>query len=314
MMMKKIAAAALASASILSLSGCLTFPGAFTSDVTILKDGSYSFAYTGEVNILTLAMMIEEEAKAKAQRAGFTPYCYGSAPGEEVAAEAAAVEAVEAATEVAAETVAEPASDEAYGERECTPEETEQQRAEYAETQARNEKEAKEMKALMGGIDPADPESIADFADRLERQAGWETVQHVAGGTFNIVYKTSGQLPANFGFPLIPDFPTGQPFLTIAKWDNGQTQVSAPGFTGQAGGSGGSTLGMMAAIGGGGPKSSDLEELGIKPIKGTFTVRTDGEILTNNTEKGPKTEQGLKVMRWKVTPESKAAPTTLIQF
>ena len=326
MMLKKIATISLVSVSALALSGCLTLPGEFTSEAVINADGTYTFSYSGDVQIITLAMIMAEGAKASANRE-FTPYCYGpegSSMSQYGAAEAA-VEVVDIQTDDAtAEGAADGAmdaasySDDAYAQRECTAEEIAAQREEFDASIAREKQEAKEMAAMMGGIDPTDPETIADFTDRLERQRGWESVEWVKGGTFEVVYKTSGVLNDNFGFPLIADVPTGQPFLTMTRWDDNSVYVSAPGFSsGDAAGMG--SLGMMGAIFGGGsgkgPSQKEMDELGIKNISGTFTVRTNGTIRTNNTEKGPVTEGGMQVMRWKVGGSSSTgAPATLIQL
>ena len=321
MMLKKIATISLVSVSALALSGCLTLPGEFTSEAVINADGTYAFTYTGDVQIITMAMMMAEAAKSGANRE-FTPYCYGpvgSSMSQYGMAEAA-VEAVEMTEEAAdpAEVVDVVSEEDPYAERECTPEEIASQREEFDRSIEREKQEARDMQAMLGGIDPTDPETIADFTDRLERQRGWESVEWVKGGTFEVVYKTSGVLNDNFGFPLIADVPTGQPFLTMTRWDDNSVYVSAPGFSsGDAAGMG--SLGMMGAIFGGGsgkgPSQKEMDELGIKNISGTFTVRTNGTIRTNNTEKGPVTEGGMQVMRWKVGGSSSTgAPATLIQL
>ena len=321
MMLKKITTISLVSVSALALSGCLTLPGEFTSEAVIYADGTYAFSYTGDVQIITMAMMMAEAAKSGANRE-FTPYCYGpvgSSMSQYGTAEAA-VEALEMTEEAAdpAEVVDVVSEEDPYAQRECTAEEIAAQREEFDASIAREKQEAKEMSAMMGGLDPTDPETIADFTDRLERQRGWESVEWVKGGTFKVVYKTTGVLNDNFGFPLIADVPTGQPFLTIARWDDNSVYVSAPGFaSGDAAGMG--SLGMMGAMfgasSGKGPSQKEMDELGIKNISGTFTVRTNGTIRTNNTEKGPVTEGGMQVMRWKVGGSSSTgAPATLIQL
>ena len=45
---------------------------------------------------------------------------------------------------------------------------------------------------------------------------------------------------------------------------------------------------------------------------GTFTIRTDGEILANNTDDGPVEDSGMKVLVWTVDPSSKTTPMALI--
>ena len=324
MLLKKIVTVAALSVSSIALSGCLTLPGEFTSEAVINADGTYAFSYSGDVQIVTLAMIMAEGAKAGANRE-FTPYCYGpegSSMGgtTEVAVESVAAEAADVAEATADAAAVEYNPDEdPYAERECTAEEIASQREEFDASIAREKQEAKDMQAMLGGIDPSDPATIAEFSDRLERQRGWESVEWTKGGTFKVVYKTSGVLNDNFGFPLIADVPTGQPFLTITRWDDNSVQVSAPGFMGSGGGMDGSGMMAMAGIfgggGKGGPSSKEMEELGIKPLNGTFTVRTNGTIKTNNTETGPVAEGGMQVMRWKVSAGSPSgAPTTLIQL
>lgn len=321
MMLKKITTAAALGVSILALSGCMTLPGEFTSDVTINTDGTYTFNYSGDVQIVTLAMIMAEAGKANANRT-FTPYCYGpegSSMSQYGTAEAA-VEVIEMPKEIVnpAEAVDVVSEEDRYAERECSAEEIASQREEFDASIAREKQEAKEMQAMLGGIDPSDPATIADFTDRLERQRGWESVEWVKGGTFKVVYKTTGVLNDNFGFPLIADVPTGQPFLTITRWDDNAVHISAPGFvSGDASGMG--QLGMMGAMlgagGGKGPSQKEMDELGIKTISGTFTVRTNGTVRTNNTETGAANEGGMQVLRWKVgSSSSTGAPTTLIQL
>jgi hypothetical protein len=336
MMLKKIATISMVSVSALALSGCLTLPGEFTSEAVINADGTYAFSYSGDVQIITLAMMMAEAGKASANRE-FTPYCYGpegsslsqygdagaieissDAAAEGAAAYDAAVAAGAAAAATDAAASAEVDYVDPYAPRDCTAEELAAQREEFDASIAREKQEAKEMGAMLGGIDPTDPETIADFTDRLERQRGWESVEWVKGGTFKVVYKTNGVLNDNFGFPLIADVPTGQPFLTIHRWDDNSVHVSAPGFSsGDASGMG--SLGMMGAMfgasSGKGPSQKEMDELGIKNISGTFTVRTNGTVRTNNTETGPASEGGMQVMRWKVGgTSSTGAPATLIQL
>ncbi len=349
MMLKKIATISMVSVSALALSGCLTLPGEFTSEAVINADGTYSFSYSGDVQVITLAMMMMEEAKSKTNYE-FKPYCYGEVGSSiyydryaspeygaaqaveavempsDAAADAAAADAGAAAAEAATEAASAAAADAAasdgayaeepnpYAERECTSEEVAAQRKQYDDEIARKTKEAEEMQAMLGGINPADPATIKQFTDRLERQRGWESVQWVQAGTFRVVYKTSGTLNDNFGFPLIADLPTGQPFLTITRWDDNKVQVSAPAFVNNTNASG--SMAMMSGImGGGAGTSKEMEQLGLKQTNGTFTVRTNGTIVTNNTETGPTNEGGMKVMRWTVNGGSAAgAPVTLIQL
>jgi len=49
--------------------------------------------------------------------------------------------------------------------------------------------------------------------------------------------------------------------------------------------------------------------------EGTFTLRTDGQILANNTDEGPQPEgAGLSRLDWKVDARTATAPTALIRL
>jgi hypothetical protein len=50
--------------------------------------------------------------------------------------------------------------------------------------------------------------------------------------------------------------------------------------------------------------------------EGTFTLRTEGQILANNTDEGPQADpaNGLTRLDWKVDVRTTAAPTALIKL
>jgi hypothetical protein len=52
----------------------------------------------------------------------------------------------------------------------------------------------------------------------------------------------------------------------------------------------------------------------ISRAEGRFTVVTDGEILTNNSEDGPTAAPRGHVLHWDVTASSKKIPETLIRL
>ena len=49
-------------------------------------------------------------------------------------------------------------------------------------------------------------------------------------------------------------------------------------------------------------------------MDGTFTIVTDGQILANNTDEGPRSTAEGQMLEWKVTRRTEAAPTALIQL
>lgn len=287
MIHRKLRGALAACGAVFTLTSCFATPGAFTSELTLLSDGTYQFAYDGEIQLVTLAAMMQEMAEAE-QGEPFEAYC-DEPTGEE-----------------------DEYGGEIYRERECTADEVIAQEAEYEEQQAAKIAETAEMKAAMGGIDPSDEATIADFAERLERQAGWQSVEHKGEGIFQVVYRTAGQMPDNFGFPLIGDIPSGQPFITLSRWDGGQVRVDAPLFTRQS--MDGMGLMGLAAMGGMMGASGTDDGPDIIKASGSFTIRTDGQILTNNTETGPAKEAALSVLRWDIGKQGRSAPQALIGF
>jgi hypothetical protein len=83
MKLKKFAALGLAIMAPMSLSGCLLLPGEFTSDMTILKSGEFSFTYKGQIQLVGLANLLNNDLEGEeAGSAEFTAACYGEAPEE----------------------------------------------------------------------------------------------------------------------------------------------------------------------------------------------------------------------------------------
>jgi len=80
--------------------------------------------------------------------------------------------------------------------------------------------------------------------------------------------------------------------------------VTAPTLTGGMGPLA-SRAGSAAATGKGGPVSR---------AEGRFTVMTDGEILTNNSEDGAAAHPIGRQLVWNVGPASKKIPETLIRL
>ena len=292
----KIAKMALAGVSMLGLSSCLSAPGTFTSDLTLLRNGSYQFSYDGEIQLVSLAMMMGSIDNKAAMP--FEPYCDDYVENGDYGLDYEG-----------------PPPISPYVERDCTKNEIAEQREQYDAQQASRKKEQEQMRAALGGIDPTDPATIDEFAERLEKQAGWQSVEHLGNALFKVSYRTSGQLPDNFGFPLISDVPTGQPFITVARWKNGNVRIDAPLFI-PAKTDNSMTENTFLASGlangfRGLPERGGME---LPQAKGSFTIRTDGEVLTNNTDDGPKSEGGMKVLSWNVGTPNRGAPQALIGF
>ncbi|MFD2578754.1 hypothetical protein ACFSTD_09555 [Novosphingobium colocasiae] len=128
-------------------------------------------------------------------------------------------------------------------------------------------------------------------------------------GRFAVDYVLSGRLDHDFTFPTVERFPMANAFVQIALRDDGSVRIDAPGFGPAGGGSGAAGLmgglgGMTAGDDGGKPN----------PIDGTFIIRTDGQILANNTDEGPVAETTGKALAWTINPRTQVAPMALVQL
>jgi hypothetical protein len=85
---KKYAALGLAFVAPMSLSGCLLLPGEFQSEMTILKSGEFSFSYKGEIQLVGLANLLNNELEGEGLgTTEFEASCWGEAPDEKSKAE-----------------------------------------------------------------------------------------------------------------------------------------------------------------------------------------------------------------------------------
>lgn len=278
---RPVRAAALAAAGSLALTGCLLSPGAFTSELQLMKDGSFTYSYDGEIQMLALSKLAEMGNEAEE----FEAVCY----------------------------------DDEFEERDCTLAEVNEQRAEWdaeaSERAAEKRKEAEEMKAFLGGIDPSNPEAAQELAQKLQRQRGWEQVTYMGDGLFDVDFRVSGRMTHDFAFPVIEKMPMGNMFVTVVLRDGDQVRIDAPGFAAQGGGN--PMQGMMAGMAGLAQMSEENE--GQEPGKvvvpeGTFTIVTDGRILANNTDEGPRPNARGQALVWNISPRTEQAPTALIAF
>ncbi len=287
----RMRAAALLAGFALTLTGCFMTPGKFTSELAITGPDSFTFRYDGEIFFLGLSKLAQMGAAEEA----FTPSTCND--------------------------------DQTYEERPCTEEELAAQRAEWdagaPERTARAKEQAKQMAAIMGGIDPSDPKAADELVKLLQRQKGWERVVHKGDGVFDVSYRASGTMGHDFMFPMIEGFPPINPFVQVYLRKGGQVRVNAPGFAAQSGDATGmgSMMGMgaltgLAAMGASeSGKSEDAAILtSIPQIDGTFTVRAAPgmRILANNTDEGPQPGTAGETLSWRISPRTTQAPTALI--
>lgn len=267
----------------LLLTGCLLSPGKFTSQLSLMKNGSFSYSYAGEIQMLAFSKLAEMAADEEEE---FTASdCY----------------------------------DDDFNDRPCTEGEIAEQKAEWDANadvrKAKKAKEAEQMKMFLGGIDPSSPEAAEEFAEKLSRQKGWNKVTHKGDGLFEVDFSVSGQLSHDFAFPMIEKMPMGASFVSAILRKDGKVRIDADGFAAQ--GAGNPMQGMMSgAMGLAQLKSSEGEGSPNMVLpEGTFTVITDGAILANNTDEGPsQNAAGQQVLTWAVSPRTEAAPTALVDL
>ncbi len=265
---------AVLAAGALALSGCLFTPGKFTSELVLTKGGKFAFSYEGEISTMGLSQMAKMD-----QGEPFEAHCMDD-EGEV---------------------------------RDCTDAESDEQYGEWEADQAKDAAEKQQFMKMFGGMDPSDPEIAAKLVDTLKKLRGWEQVSYRGDGIYDVSFKASGVLTHTFMFPIVEDMPPMGYFVSAIPRADGSVKVEAPGFGGDNGGMGPGSMGMMAAMGAMQQQGGeDMAEIVLPD--GTFTIRTDGEILTNNTDDGPAMDGKMRVLSWTVDQTSDTAPMALIRL
>lgn len=271
----------------LVLTSCFLIPGAFTSNLDIRKDGNFSFAYKGEILFQSPEDMMKD-GKPPAW-SDDNASCSGPSPD------------------------AKPTDDDEAGSdasRPCTKAELATKKAEWeAEQKASVERKAKEGQqvATLFGFSPTDDESNRKFATQLMRYDGWKSVIYRGKGVFDVDYQMTAKISYDFIFPLFPQGDFIIPFVQIRKRDQGSVVVNAPALIG-----GGMRTFAMRAKALGAPDSKDMPQS--TRTKGVFTITTDGEILTNNTENGPARVANGRALSWSIDPSTEKVPEALIRL
>jgi hypothetical protein len=261
----------------LLVAGCFLLPGKFTSELTVRRDGTFAFSYQGDIHVLALSKMAQDE------------------PGEDAKFEP------------------QPCHDDETGEdRECRADELSVQRSDWEAAQeaakAKKKQDAEMARQMLGGIDPSDPRAAEELAERMRKQAGWRSVQYAGDGKYVVDFAIAGRLDHDFSFPSLERVPVITPFVAIYRRGDGSVRIDAPAFSLAA--NGGPMGAMMQGMGG-----EKTAPKGAPELDGTFAIITDGEILANNTDDGPQTgTAGMRRLVWKVNPRTAAAPTALIKL
>ena len=286
--LRKLAGAGLAVLLSMALAACLVLPGKFAETLDLRKDGHFSYSYKGEILVLGLSKLADLAKMGGDSAEPFTPFCL---------------------------------SKKTERERPCTAAETAQQKQEWEEGQKAaadsKQKSNAAMQAMMGGIDPNDPKAGEELAERLRKQAGWNKVTYKGDGVYEVDFSVSGQLAYDFSFPTLERMPVVIPFLAINRRADGSVRVSSPIMEQQAGGGGAQAMGMggfAAAMQA--EKGEDGQGNGpdFPQLDGTLTLTTDGTILANNTEDGPKADPAGQRLTWKLNVRNTAAPMALVQL
>ncbi len=268
------------------LAACFYIPGKFASSLDVRSDGKFAFSYKGEIIAFSGSKMMEEIGKSKSEEETFEAYCYDDDKGET---------------------------------RDCTEKEKSEQKKEWeagaadrAKAKAESAKEEAEMMSTIMGFNPNDPKTIDAFIAKLTKQKGWNSVVHKGEGVFEVDYAISGTLDRDFIFPNIPDVATANPMVVVRVRKDNNVEVDAPGFGSDAQMSKNSNL--LAAIAQKEAKDGEENPFTAK-TDGTFTVTTNAEILTNNTEDGPASAGAKgKSLIWKVDPQTNKRPEALLKI
>ncbi len=280
-MIKRIGAV---TALTLMLAACLLFPGKFTSSLDLRKDAQFSFVYKGEIYLLALSKMAGQSASGNAKFA------------------------------------AQACQDDEGKDRKCSASEVAQQKKDWLDGQKaaaeKSKKDSESAKAFLGGIDPSDPKAAEDLAARLRRQAGFRSVLYKGDGLYLVDFAIAGRLDHDFVFPTIERFAMANAFVQISRRSDGSVRVDAPGFGPNAASSPFAAMmgGMGGMMGAGESKDTAGNTAKMPVADGVFSITTNGTILSNSTDEGPKPDPMGQRLTWAVNPRSPAAPMALIKL
>jgi hypothetical protein len=183
--------------------------------------------------------------------------------------------------------------------RPCLASEIAEQKDAYDKKRQNDDQAAKAF-----GLPGSDEESNRAFAAKLMKYAGWRSVTYVGKGIFNVDYHMEGRLTQDFAFPMMPDNNIVIPFVALRRRTDGSVLVDAPGLTG-----GMNIFGPVASQMGGDSKSGPPSR-----AQGRFTVHTDGDVVTNNSEDGPAADPLGRQVHWDIAPDVGKIPETLIRL
>ena len=282
-----------AAAAPLLLGGCLWGPGKFTSDLALRKNGSFVLDYRGEI----MLQIPDEKGAPPLPWEDNMARCYKDGRAEIVD--------TEIKMDLSDEAESTPPDDER---RACTAAETAKLKAQHekenAEKIERRRKESDNMSKLFG-LPASDDASNRRFAADLMKYQGWRSVTYKGKGVFDVDYHFEGRVGQDYVFPMMPDSDIVIPFVAIRRRSDGSVMVTAPALTGGSGPFGARAKMLNLPDKSDGPPSR---------ADGRFTITTDGEILTNNSEDGPVAGPSGKSVRWDVSPGTNKIPEMLVRL
>jgi len=183
--------------------------------------------------------------------------------------------------------------------RACSASEIAEQKKAHEDKQRSDEEAAKSF-----GLPGADEESNRAFAAKLMKYAGWRSVTYRGKGVYDVDYHVEGRLTQDFVFPLMPESNIVIPFIALRRRADGAVLVNAPALTG-----GINMFGPMAQQMGGDTKNTPPSR-----AQGRFTVHTDGQVVTNNSEDGPSAGPVGQQVHWDIAPGSNKVPEALVRL
>lgn len=135
------------------------------------------------------------------------------------------------------------------------------------------------------------------IATALSKEAGYRSVSYLGDGKFMIDYAISGVLTYNFIYPFNVDAEIVLPFIAIELRGNDTVRVRAPAFANDSGSNSMPGMNEMAS-----------------KLDGVFTLDTNAEIVSQNSEDGATTTGARKTISWRATPLTKDAPTAVLKM
>ncbi len=271
-------------AASLLLAACFLIPGKFASTLDVKRDGAFTFAYKGEIVLITAASLGPPTPPDTV-----LPTCFGPVPGAPPAPPPPSGQSPNAAMRTFR-----------AGQRPCTPDEIAKRTADAAATRQR---EGEQMAKIIG-MDPNNDAMMREYAVQLSKQAGWRSAMYRGKGIFDVDFEQSGRLDRDFIFPLLPKSSVIVPFVVIRKRSDGAVLISAPGYRSAPAEAFMNGFNGMNAAKAVAPPSTGPQ--------GSFVISSDTASVTNNTEDGPSRDGSRTRLAWSVTPGSDKVPEALI--